>query len=291
MLPVVPTPRDPPVLPGQVWRRACCTAHFARTVVVATCFTALLHVLVGWAQYTCYLTCAMPTERAADACLVLPGQTASRRGVALITEVLGDAFFCAWGVAGALLPRRRRDVRQGRLPLIAADAFPRGCLLKCAFPRIDPRGRPIEPNDHPQNLKSWHAVAFSWAVGWGGMTLSLLALLWALPGAGGPRGSFCISPWAYIGVRAAWSGLESLLVASGCYVLWGTLGCEAQAASQQQRLLHAVLGDDLILRPQPQQHDGGENGGGGAALPYAAPLHASLNASTKTLPSTAPATN
>jgi hypothetical protein len=73
-------------------------------------------------------------------------------------------------------------------------------------------------------------MPFSWMVLWGGMTFLGCCVMWASPH-GGPHGTFCMSPLAYLIIRAVWTGLQGVLVCAGSYILWCTRGEHAAAHS------------------------------------------------------------
>ena len=83
-------------------------------------------------------------------------------------------------------------------------------------------------------------MPFSWMVLWGGMTFLGCCVMWASPH-GGPHGTFCMSPLAYLIIRAVWTGLQGVLVCAGSYILWCTRGEHAAA--------HAVLGGGAHREP------------------------------------------
>jgi hypothetical protein len=209
---------------GDVWRRVVRTRHFQCAIAGVAVGCASVHVFFGWLAYRNWGKRPFPPPGEANACLVLPGKQ-HQGGIALIGEVIVDATLTAFFVSGGMLHARINDVRAGRLPLVAPDAFPRGCLLPCLFPRCALRdGRPATRHDHCNNIKSWAAIVLVCGIGWGCLTLGLLAVLWALPVGGPARVSFCLTPWTFVAVRAVWSDVQAVIIASGCYVLWCTRG-------------------------------------------------------------------
>ena len=74
----------PPVEPGQVYRRVCCTRKFVHQVVGTAIGCSAVHVVVGWLVATQFGKESF--WKAADACLVMPGNQEKPRGVALVSE-------------------------------------------------------------------------------------------------------------------------------------------------------------------------------------------------------------
>jgi hypothetical protein len=214
----------PPVARGEVVRRVVRTRPFCCAIMATAIGCAAVHVLVGYLSYRCWGHCPFPGDGDRQACLVLPGEQ-EQGGISLVSEVLVDATLTAFFVSGGMISARVKEVRNGRLPLVLADAFPRGWLLSCMFPRCSKRGGvPATRHDHLHNVGSWLGITAAFGFGWGGMTLGVLGALWALPIGGPAQVSFCMSPWAFIALRAFWSDLEAIIVASGAYILWCTRG-------------------------------------------------------------------
>ena len=108
----------------------------------------------------------------------------AERGVALTTEVLYDACLTAFLLTGAMMPQRINDVRQGKLPRVSPDAFPRGRVLQCLFPayrRRKARAAAAVDDTLADNLATWLGVALSMGLSWTGLTLAVLSALWSPP--------------------------------------------------------------------------------------------------------------
>ena len=213
------------VEPGQVWERVVKTPAFIIQVTITTCICAGVHVLVGWLAYRQWGK--IPFSEAGDACAVWPGHQPPH-GIAIDQEVFVDAFLTAFFVSSGQL-QRITDVHKGKLPRVAADAFPRGRLLSCLFPR-GPRVRGNQAptrKDHSANVASWFLLALSWCFVWGGFTFVVVFVMWAAPAIGNERYWLCMSPWTFIAARAVWTSIQGAAVCAGSYILWCTRGDRA----------------------------------------------------------------
>ena len=165
-----------------------------------------------------------------------------------LLAVFVDTFLTTFFVSGGLLPQRIRDVQFGRLPLVHPMAFPSGCVLNVLYPRGPRvRGRPPTRQDHCANLCTWFSIIAAWTILWGGTTFLALAALWASPWGGPAHESFCISPLTYLIVRASWSGLQGVLVASGAYILWCTRGERPTLLPSAREPLSPALSDVVVV--------------------------------------------
>ena len=183
----------------------------------------------------------MPAPRTRDACFVLPGHTEEDGvGVALVHEVFIDATVTAFFISLLHWITRFRDVRLGIVPQVSPAAFPRGCILKVLFPNwcdcLD--GQPPTRSDWAAHLRTLVALSVVWGVLWGGFTLLVLLMISLIPAGDGPPGhSYCVSPWTYIAVRAAWTDIEVVLVAMGSFVLWSSRAAPRESQPWDERSL------------------------------------------------------
>lgn len=216
---------SPPITRGELARRLFCTAKFTQQAILTIVVCAGVHLLCGWLNYTQFGQFPFPlaNDSTAFACLERIDKRPSH-GVNLITEVLADALLTAFFVSGGQLAPRIKDVQHGRLPLVAADAFPTGCCcMTLLFPPCRKRGGSAATrHDHAHNVASWLSLTFVWGVGWGGLTLAGLEVLRVA--AYDAYSPLCLAPWPYLAARAVWTAIEALLVVAGSYALWCTRG-------------------------------------------------------------------
>ena len=210
----VPALASTPVARGEVIRRVVRSRNFAWQVATGVAGNIAVHVIIGW---------LLNVRVGHEACLY---QRNAQGGTALSGEVWVDAFLTAFFVCGSQVDRVN-DVRKGKLPLIAADAFPRGALALLFF-----RGsctRPPSRRDHCTNVASLLTISLVWGGLWGGLTYGLLWASWLSPLGGPARGSFCLGPWAFTAARSGWTAIEAACVVAGSYLLWCTKGEGAKA--------------------------------------------------------------
>ena len=163
----------------------------------------------------------MPRPGDADACLVLPNHARST-GVELWKEIFIDSAATAFFISGLHWALRFRDVSKGFIPTVRPDAFPSGVVLTLFFPNWADGlgGRHATRSDWKAHLQTLVALSLVWGAVWGSFTLLVLLLLCVLPVEGKETSDFCLSPWTYILVRAAWTDVEVVLVGTGSFVLW-----------------------------------------------------------------------
>jgi len=225
-----------PIEAGDVWRRVSRGPKFKRAAVLQAITAGGLHILIGWLMYSCWGSCAVPPPGERDACFVLPGHEASSVGVSLIHEVFIDSACTAFVICSLHWPMRFRDVRLGIVPYVSPDAYPRGCVLTMLFPNwcdcID--GEPPTRGDWAAHLRTLVALSLVWGTLWGAFT-ALLLLLPSLLSA--TAHEFCMSPWTYILVRAAWTDIEVVLVSMGSFVLWCSRAAEPRQSERGSQIL------------------------------------------------------
>lgn len=201
----IPVLASTPVARGELWR-VLRSRPFQRELAKGVLGNIVVHVIVGW---------VMNLRVHKEACFF------DHRGTVLSGEVWVDSLLTAFFVCGSQI-ERINDVRAGKLPLVAADAYPRGPLAVLFF-----RGscvRAPSRKDHCTNLTALFSVALAWGVLWGALTYGLLYAAWALPVLTPARGPFCLSPWAFTAARAGWTAIEAGCVCAGSYLLWCTKG-------------------------------------------------------------------
>ena len=201
---------------GQVWERVCKTKKFAVQVISTAFACGGVHVLVGWLTFTGWGKHAFASDAT-----VCAAWKAHAPNVALDTEVFIDTLMTAFFVSGGQLPQRIKDVQFGRLPRVAHNAFPRGRLLSCLFPRCT--ARPTRQN-HAANIGAWFGLSFCWMLVWGSFTFVVVFVFWSSPVVGGGQYQLCMPPWTYIAVRAVWTSIQGMLVCAGSYIAWCTRG-------------------------------------------------------------------
>ena len=207
--------QDAPLLsavPRGELRRVLRSRRFLKQMATTAFVASSIHVLVGWGTLANWgrrnpLPLACLFDCAGDHC------------VKLASEVFVDATLTAFFTCAFQVPRLH-EVRAGELPAIRASAFPRG-VLALLFPRGLCR-RGAAWRGRGAGCESLLAVTFVWGLLWGGLTLALLSVLWAVPLDGQPSSSLCVHAWVYIGARGVWSGAQAVLVCYGSYLLWCT---------------------------------------------------------------------
>jgi len=203
------------VQPGDVVRRVIRTRKFAVAITLQMIICGGVHVLVGYLQQSCFGQCEVPMPGVGnDACL-LPGVGR----IHIISEVFIDAFLTSFFISGVSLAGRTRDVRNGTVPPVSPEAFPRGAVLSLLYPRCGPITR---RERRLANVRSWVGITITWGTLWGTFTMLTAFVLYLVP-VDGPAGErFCLSPWQFIYARALWTDIEAVLVAVGSFVLWCT---------------------------------------------------------------------
>jgi hypothetical protein len=232
---------------GEVWARVVKTRKFATRVVSTVIVAGGMHVLVGYFTFTSWGKRPFPAPGLPDhegqACAVWPGHQPTN-GIALDGEVFVDTFLTALFVSSGQLSAIR-DVKKGVTPYIAPDAFPRGDIIGCLFPR-GPRVKGLFPpsrHDHCANLTSLFLVALSWCLVWGALSFVLIFIWWMVSGEGrlpgGGHDPVCMDAWTYIVIRAVWTSIQAGLVAGGSFCLWCTRG---ERADEQTSTLPTAPG-------------------------------------------------
>jgi hypothetical protein len=221
-----PLLRFAPVAAGELCLRVACTTRFLRVVSAAAITWAGVWIFVGWWQFSCWGRCGFPSWDSAGASACLEASARTNHGVALVREAFVDSFLTALLTSVSLQHLIITGVRRGSLPLVMADAFPRGRLLRALFPACRVRGKPATRHDHAHNVAAALSIALVWGGLWGGLSLAL----WGVAQLASGGAQLCVHPWTFIAMRASWMAIEAACVASGSYALWSTRGEADDAA-------------------------------------------------------------
>lgn len=180
---------------------------FTTNLLLSALLCAAVHLLMGWGELSNW-----SRHKPSTVCLARWAHPAGFHagGVAMLEEAPLDCFLTALFACLGQSPRLH-DVRAGRLPHVRPDVLRSRPLMRLLF---------FEGCGRWPNVASLLAVGVAWGVLYGGLVLSALGALWALPVGGAPRARFCLDGWSYLALRIGYTTIEAALVTAGSFLLW-----------------------------------------------------------------------